>query len=154
MGGVLADRMKGEDRTRVCLRLCAYSSIVAAPLALLALLAPTAGLFFLALGACELAIFISISPTNAAVLISVPVELRASAMAVSIFAIHLFGDLISPPLIGKLSDAFGDKAEKCSGASGLQLGMFLLPIALALSAAFWWRGAVAKVPQNSGVASS
>jgi MFS transporter, Spinster family, sphingosine-1-phosphate transporter len=140
-GGVIADRIPGADRTRASLRVCAYSSLIAAPIALVALLLPSATGFLIALGACQLAIFVSVSPTNAAVLLSVPPALRASAMALSIFAIHLFGDLISPPLIGRLADAFGDARTSCSGATGLQIGMYLLPAALALSALFWFRGA-------------
>jgi hypothetical protein len=59
-------------------------------------------------------------------------------MAASIFAIHLLGDLISPPMIGGLSDALHDSHAFCSGARGLQLGMYLLPAAVAISGVFWW----------------
>jgi hypothetical protein len=56
-------------------------------------------------------------------------------MALSIFAIHLLGDVVSPPLIGRISDAYH------TGAVGLQIGMYLLPAALAVSAVAWFRGA-------------
>jgi MFS family permease len=139
LGGFLADRWPGVDRTRAALRVCAWSSLLGAPIALVALLLPSATGFLIALGATELVIFASIAPTNVAVMRTVPSHLRARAMAASIFAIHLFGDLVSPPVIGKLSDAFGDARDFCSGARGLQLGMYLLPAALAISALFWWR---------------
>lgn len=141
IGGVIADKVPGKDRTRSGLRVCAISSAVAAPLALLALLMPTTLGFFAALGVAEIAIFASMPATNAALLNSVPTWLRATGMAVSIFMIHLLGDLISPPLIGRVSDAFGDSAEACSGAPGLQIGLYLLPAALVVSALVWWRGA-------------
>ena len=144
LGGLLTDRLPG-DRTRACLKVCAWSSMVAAPLALLTLFMPSAVSYFVVLGLCELALFTSVSPTNAALLISVPASLRATAMAVSIFAIHLLGDLISPPVIGAVSDAFGDKAERCSGAPGLQAGMYMLPAAVVLAAIFWWRGSHARL---------
>jgi MFS transporter, Spinster family, sphingosine-1-phosphate transporter len=143
IGGFISDRLPG-DRTRACLKVCAWSSAVAAPLALLTLFMPSPTPYFVALGLCELALFISVSPTNAALLISVPASLRATGMAVSIFAIHLLGDLISPPVIGAVSDAFGDKADRCAGASGLQTGMYILPAAVVLAAIFWWRGAYAQ----------
>jgi MFS transporter, Spinster family, sphingosine-1-phosphate transporter len=143
-GGYVAGRVSGEDRASASLKVCAWSSAVAAPLALAALLMPSPLGFFVALGAAELAIFASVSPTNAAVLLSVPPAIRASAMAASIFAIHLLGDLISPPVIGYIADAFHDSHEACSGGRGLLLGMYLLPAALALSAVFWFRGAAAK----------
>ena len=140
LGGWLTDKVGGEDRTRACLKVCAWSSFVAAPRARAALLMPTALGFFIALGLCEIALFVSVSPTNAAILVSVPPALRATAMAVSIFMIHLLGDLVSPPLIGAVSDGFGDAAARCSGARGLTFGMYLLPIALGVSAVLWWRG--------------
>ena len=133
LGGFWADRMKG-DRVVACLKICAISSVLATPFAAACLFMPTPTLFFIAMALCELSLFLSVSPTNAAIMLSVPVMVRANAMAVSIFAIHLFGDLVSPPLIGSISDHTG------GGASGLQLGLYLLPAALAVSAVVWGRG--------------
>ncbi|MEO7331187.1 MAG: MFS transporter [Minicystis sp.] len=139
LGGFIADRWPGTDRTRIALRICAWSSLIGAPIALVALLLPTATGFLVALGATEMVIFASIAPTNVAVMRTVPTHLRARAMAASIFAIHLLGDLISPPVIGQMSASLGDSPDACSGARGLQMGMYLLPVALVISAAFWWR---------------
>ena len=55
-------------------------------------------------------------------------------MALSIFAIHMFGDLWSPPVVGFLADNLP-----------IQLAMMTLPIALGLSAAVWWPRAPRKV---------
>jgi MFS transporter, Spinster family, sphingosine-1-phosphate transporter len=140
LGGFLADRQPGADRTLVYLRVCAWSSIVAAPLALAALLMHGSTGFLVLLGASELAIFVSVSPVNAAVLHSVRPGLRATAMAVSIFFIHLLGDLVSPPILGKISDVRGDLHEAGKGAPGLQAGMYLLPLALAISGVAWLAG--------------
>jgi MFS family permease len=137
LGGVVADRIPGEDRTRVNLRVCAWSSVIAVPLAAVALLEPSVVWAFVALGVCQLAVFASTSPINAAVLLSVPPRMRASAMAASIFFIHLLGDLVSQPVIGVIADAFHDSDERCSGARGLQIGMYLVPLALAVSAVAW-----------------
>ena len=139
LGGFLADRWPGKDRVQAGLRVCAWSSIVAAPVALAAVFASSSTGFLVALALCELAIFTSVAPINAAVMRTVPTHLRARAMAASIFAMHLLGDLISPPVIGGLSDHFGDDHAFCSGARGLQLGMYLLPAAIAVSALLWWR---------------
>ena len=140
VGGALPDRIGGSDRTRAALAVCGWSSFVAAPLAFAVLFMPDATWAFVAMGVCELAIFASVAPTNSAVLSSVPIALRANAMAASIFAIHLFGDLISSPIIGSVSDAYHDSKDACSGGAGLRAGMLLLPVALALSAAFWIMG--------------
>jgi hypothetical protein len=54
--------------------------------------------------------------------------MRASAVAFSIFSIHLFGDLWSPKVVGKLSDRWGDLQRAC---------LWALPGALVISAFFW-----------------
>jgi MFS family permease len=145
LGGIWADRMKG-DRIVVCLKICALSSVLATPFAALCLFMPTPVSFFAMMAMCELCLFLSVSPTNAAVMLSVPAYVRASAMAVSIFAIHLLGDLISPPLIGAISDRSG------GGARGLQLGMYMLPAALAVSAVLWSRGSRPQLARGSAAA--
>lgn len=127
-GGQLGDRWPGEDRARANLRVCAISTAISVPCAALCLLASSAVGFFAAIAAAEFAIFLSTSPINAVILGSVPTELRASAMAASIFAIHLLGDMISPPLIGMISDA-----------SSLRGAMIVLPVALGAATLVWWR---------------
>lgn len=140
IGGVLADRDRKRGPTEAALRVCAVSSSLAAPLALAALYAPGATGFFVALGLCELAIFVSTSPINTALLVSVPSQLRAAGMALSIFVSHLLGDFVSPPLVGRVSGALGGSAAFCSGGEALRDAMLFLPLALAVSAVFWWRG--------------
>jgi hypothetical protein len=57
----------------------------------------------------------------------VPVNLRASAMAISIFMIHLFGDFWSPEIIGHLSDFLGN----------LNLAVLVLPMMLLVAGGLW-----------------
>jgi MFS transporter, Spinster family, sphingosine-1-phosphate transporter len=129
--------MKG-DPVIACLKVCAVSSLLSAPFALLCLFMRTPTSFFVAAALCELALFLSVAPTNAAVMASVPAWTRASAMAFSIFAIHMLGDLISPPLMGAIADAAG------GGGHGVRVGMYLTPAAFAISAVVWCIGALAK----------
>ena len=100
LGGAWADhRARGKSReeaVKVHLGVCAVSGLLGAPFALASVLMPTATGFFSLIFVCAACLFLSTSPINAAILQSVPVELRASAMAVSIFAIHLLGDLLEP----------------------------------------------------------
>jgi MFS family permease len=140
-GSVIADRVPGEDRVRASLRVCAVSSLVATPIAFAAILAPTPPLFLALLGLCEVFVFASMAPTNFALLHSVPPAQRAGAMATSIFVIHAMGDVLSPPLVGKVSDAMGDGITQCTSSTGLVLGMLILPFALGLSSVLWWMGA-------------
>jgi MFS family permease len=138
IGGVWADRAtRGlptkerdddqESRALAFLRVCAIGSVLAAPLGALAILAPTSKLFIVFFFLCETAIFLSTSPINAVILETVPSEIRATAMAVSIFAIHALGDLWSPAGVGVLADHLP-----------MHVAMLVLPGALALSAVAWW----------------
>jgi MFS family permease len=132
LGGRFADfytrRCKTDDETvRANLVLCAVSTAIAAPLTLLAILAPTSGQFFFWVVPSEMALFFLNGPVNVAVLRSVPPELRARAMAFNIFAIHFLGDLWSPLLLGKLAMH-----------TPMQWAMLLCPATFALGALIWW----------------
>jgi MFS transporter, Spinster family, sphingosine-1-phosphate transporter len=116
-----------RETVRGLLRICAIGSAIGAPLALACFLSPSAGIFFFVVFFCILALFLSTSPINAVVLRAVPTELRASAMALSIFAIHVLGDLWSPPLVGILADHVA-----------IEIAMMVLPVAIAVSALVWW----------------
>lgn len=134
LGGTVADRgLTGateEQRVRAYLRYSAIVTVIGVPLAVLTIVAGSPLAFFVAIFLCETALFASTSPINAVILGSVPVNLRATAMAASIFAIHAAGDFPSPPLIGLVADH-----------ASLRAGLWLLPIAIAACAALWWVGA-------------
>ncbi len=109
------------------LRLCAIGMIIAAPLAALAFLATTPVVFFALAFFVEIGLFLSASPLNAAYLRAVPAERRATAIALSVFAIHAFGDLWSPPGLGLLKDALP-----------VTLAMMTVPLTFAAAASAWW----------------
>lgn len=79
------------------------------------------------LGAAMFLLFLGAGPVNTLILESVPPNLRASAMALSIFLIHLFGDVPSPLLVGWLSDQWNN----------LRQAMLILPVALGVCSALW-----------------
>ncbi|HVO30582.1 MAG TPA: hypothetical protein VMV18_07595, partial [bacterium] len=150
-----------SDRTRGALRVCWIFTALAAPFALVTLLAGSPTVFFAAIGVTEFFLFVSTAPVNAALLGSVPAELRASAMALSIFAIHLFGDLISPPAIGTISDALRGPtaagvdpmaAMRAEHGGSLRTAMFILPVMIAVGAFLWWRGATRRAASPSATA--
>ena len=78
--------------------------------------------FFLA----EFLLFVCTSPVNVVLVSVVPAEVRATAMAVSIFAIHALGDAIAPPVIGLLADHVG-----------LGRAVLVVPVAVAVSGLLW-----------------
>jgi MFS transporter, Spinster family, sphingosine-1-phosphate transporter len=113
--------------TNALLRVCAWGMVIAAPLTAVAFAMPTPLLFFTFAFFAEIGLFLSTSPVNAIGLRAVPPELRASAMAAMIFAIHLFGDLWSPTVLGLLNDVL------ISGVA-----MMAVPLVFAYSAYLWW----------------
>ena len=73
-------------------------------------------------------LFFITGPVNTLILETVPVNVRGSAMAVSILMIHLFGDLYSPEIVGRLADRM---------AGDLQKAMLLLPAVLLVAVCVW-----------------
>ncbi len=72
-------------------------------------------------------LFLSTGPVNTLIIESVPLNLRASAMAMSIFMIHLFGDMWSPEIVGRLADSWGS----------LQKAVMILPGVLLIGGGLW-----------------
>ncbi len=77
----------------------------------------------------EFFLLLNTAPLNAALVNSVSARIRATALAVNIFMIHLLGDAFSPTLIGYISDR-----------SNLETGLSSMVIAVALSAAVLFYG--------------
>jgi MFS family permease len=103
------------------------SVVTATPLAVAAFLTGNKAMAMSCLAAAMFFIFLCTGPVNTLILETVPVNLRASAMAISIFCIHLFGDLRSSEIVGQLSDRWGS----------LQKAVLILPAALGVAAALW-----------------
>jgi MFS transporter, Spinster family, sphingosine-1-phosphate transporter len=124
-GGWLGDWCLARSRQGY-LWFSALITLIAAPIALVALVSPAPGIYYPAIVVAELLLFMSTGPINAAIANIVSPFERASAMALSIFTIHLLGDVPSPPLIGHL-------------AAGGSLGraVLIVPAALAIGGAIW-----------------
>ena len=125
-GGLLGDYLARYSR-RAFLLLSGGSTLVAAPLAWFALTTHSSRLYTATMIAAQLCLFLSAGPINASILnLSSPLE-RATAFAISIFTIHAFGDVISPPLIGWISDT-----------TSLAHAVQIVPVAIAAAAALWF----------------
>ncbi len=121
------DARENRQGVNVLLRICSIGMIWAVPLAIAAFLMPVPVAFFAFAFLAEIGLFMSTSPVNAIGLRAVPPELRASAMAAMIFAIHLFGDLWSPTLLGLMRKLLDPT-----------IAMMSLPITFAIAAYLWW----------------
>jgi len=124
-GGFAATAWQRRNRAGYALTL-ALSVLAAVPAAFLAFLFQARLPSMSCLAAAMFLLFLSTGPVNTLILETVPVHLRASAMAVSIFMIHLFGDLWSPKFVGHLSDA-----------TSLQRAVLILPGALVIGGGLW-----------------
>lgn len=109
------------------------ATLAAAPVALLAFVAASRPVYMTAIIAAEVLLFFSTGPINSALVNVVAPAHRATAMALNILVIHLFGDVPSPPLIGRLSDA-----------TSLAQAFLVLPVMMAVAGLIWiyaaWRG--------------
>jgi MFS transporter, Spinster family, sphingosine-1-phosphate transporter len=103
------------------------SVMLAAPMAVLAFVTVSPTLSMACLATTMFLVFLCTGPVNTLILETVPLNLRASAMAVSIFIIHLFGDMWSPEIIGRASDRW----------QSLQKAVLILPGALLVCALLW-----------------
>jgi sugar phosphate permease len=117
MGDKLLPRFKG-----------AYYLISAASLALgvpamLFALRSTGQAMWIAIFVAGFLLMLNTSPLNAAIINSVGAHIRAFALAVNIFMIHLLGDAFSTTIIGRIADR-----------SSLQVALSSTSVALALSA--------------------
>jgi MFS family permease len=109
------------------------ATLAAAPLVLMGLTSPTPRLYWGAIAVAEVLLFASTGPINSAIVNVVGPEIRATAMAVSIFMIHVLGDVPSPALLGAISDR-----------TSLAQAVLIIPVAVLISGGIWtyaaWRG--------------
>ena len=74
-------------------------------------------------------LLLNMSPLNAAIINSVGPHVRATALAVNIFVIHILGDVPSPTMMGYIADR-----------SSLQTSFILPVIAMIISSAILFYG--------------
>jgi MFS transporter, Spinster family, sphingosine-1-phosphate transporter len=126
-GGYLSDRL----RTRLKGAYFAVSGVgmlVGLPIYVLAVATPLPlGWAFVFLAVFFL--FFNTGPANTALANVSPPALRASAFALNILVIHLFGDVISPPIVGWIDDR-----------ASLREGLYFLAGPMLLSGLFWLWG--------------
>ena len=108
-----------------------WATLAAAPAALAAFVAGNRAVYMSAIVIAELLLFASTGPINSAIVNLVAPTERATAVALSILAIHLLGDVPSPPIIGAISDA-----------SSLAKAFLILPVAIAAAGGIWIAAAI------------
>lgn len=141
VGGWMGDYFAKNSR-QAYLWLSGVATLIAAPFVWLALTTTSTTMYTAYMVAAQLLLFLSTGPINAAIINLVVAGERASAIALSVFAIHLLGDASSPLIVGALSDA-----------SSLQSAILILPVAAFIGGIIWlWaaRAQAASKPVDSG----
>jgi MFS family permease len=104
----------------------AIATVIAAPFVWFALTVASQTGYLVCMVIAQLLMFLSTGPINATIVNLVLPNQRASAVALSVFTIHLLGDAISPYLIGRLSEA-----------SSLAQAVKIVPAAVVVAGALW-----------------
>jgi MFS family permease len=125
VGGWIGDYFAKNSR-QAYLWLSAVTTLIAAPFVWLALTTTSTTLYTTYMVTAQLCLFLSTGPINAAIVNLVIAGERATAIALSVFAIHLLGDALSPLIVGALSDAFS-----------LQEAVKILPVAVLVGGFVW-----------------
>ena len=99
----------------------------------MALTNPHRSIYLPAIVVAEVLVFVCTGPVNSAIVNAVTPNERATAVGLSILIMHVVGDVPSPSLIGKLSDA-----------TSLDRALLIVPAAIVVAGAIWciaaWRG--------------
>ncbi|MCA1635733.1 MAG: MFS transporter [Acidobacteria bacterium] len=153
-GGWLADRIHARRHNAYFL-VCAVSTLLGIVPTIAVLVADDARVFLPAIFFAVMLLFVSNAPFHAILLESVPVHVRAMAVALNIVIIHTFGDAISRALVGVLSDslkighfsalaAVAQSVGIDSGRQHLSTALLIVPVALAFSTVLFFVGARAQ----------
>ena len=127
IGGWLGDRMLRYTKGAYYL-VSAIGMTLAVPAIILAVTLP-GRMMNAAIFAGVLFLLINTAPLNAALVNSVGAHIRATAVAVNLFTIHILGDAFSPSLMGYISDK-----------TNLQVAFLAATFAVALSACILFFG--------------
>jgi len=130
-GGLLADRLAARGVRGHYFLACGLPMLASAPVILAALFLHVPAAIFAAILVGLTLALMNTGPSNTILVNVTPPRMRAAAVAVNLFLIHLLGDIPSPVLIGTVAQTTGS----------LLLGLLLTVPPLLLSGFFFCRGA-------------
>jgi MFS family permease len=150
-GGWIADRFAAKRHNAYFL-VCAVGTLLGVFPTFFVLAADSPFVFLPCTFLAVTFLFVSNAPFHAILLGSVPVGVRAMAVALNIVIIHAFGDAISRALVGVLSDSLKEGHFAALSALAASLGiesgrqhlttaLLIAPFALIVSTTFFFIGA-------------
>ncbi len=132
LGGWLGDWLLRYTQ-QAYLWVSGVATLLAVPLTVVGLTAAAPDVYWAAMTGAIALLFLSTGPINSVIVNVVPADMRATAVAGSILAIHVLGDVPSPTIVGLISDA-----------RSLAQAVLILPAAVLISGAVWtyaaWQG--------------
>ncbi|HXA16758.1 MAG TPA: MFS transporter [Thermoanaerobaculia bacterium] len=131
-GGWLGDLFLSRSKQSY-LWVSGIATLIAAPATYIAVSNPHRSVYLPAIAIAEVFIFMCTGPINSAIINVVKPAERATAVGLSVLAMHLVGDIPSPPLIGLVSDH-----------TSLERAFMLVPLSIVIAGFIWmyaaWRG--------------
>ncbi|MES2856612.1 MAG: MFS transporter [Bdellovibrionota bacterium] len=125
VGGWWSDHIEKKSGNGY-LKVCFYSMMISVPLFFYALTFKDFKTFSIVLFFLDIALFLGMSPLDAAIIAYVRPKYRATGLALTVFLIHALGDGISRVLMGVVSDSYG-----------LRAAVMVLPWGLFIAGLFW-----------------
>lgn len=126
-GGWLADKL-AKTNPKALFQVSGTSMLLAVPCVLLGLYSRSPWLVILWLFLAQALLFANTGPSNAVIANVVAPNMRATAYAISTFAIHFLGDVWSPMLMGYVSDLCGSPDTMASGFGRLLRAIDAIPV--------------------------
>jgi MFS family permease len=128
-GGWLADKLQVRFKSAYFM-VSGIGMLLTVPFGVLALCSPDPRVFWTAIFLSQFFLFLNTGPANAILINVVMPKMRVGAFAINIFLIHALGDVISPPIVGWLSDF-----------KGLQFALLaVVPVTMFFSGIFYLLG--------------
>lgn len=159
MGGWLGDRLMKKIKGGYYI-ICGVSAALSAIPLTITLSSPDPKIFFPAIFVTVFLFFLGNAPVNAIIVSVVPANIRATAVATTILAIHVLGDAVSQPLVGIISTSITKQGEVPSliapiismlgltAKQSLAIAMLITPIALVISGIFYLLGLLGNQPEK------
>jgi MFS family permease len=128
-GGWLADRLQTRYKSAYFM-VSGVGMLLSVPCAFVAFYAKTPAVYWTAIFWAEFFVFLNTGPANAILINVVMPKMRVTAFAINIFLIHALGDVLSPGIIGWVSDV-----------TNLNIALLsVVPVTMVLSGVFYLAG--------------
>jgi len=128
-GGWLGDKLQTRFKSAYFM-VSGIGMLLSVPCGVIAIYSPDPVTFWTAIFMSQFFLFLNTGPANAILINVVMPKMRVGAFAINIFLIHALGDVISPPIVGWISDK-----------TDLQFGLFAVaPVTMLLAGVFYLLG--------------